>query len=175
MESFESGFFDLISKRHSIRAYKESKIDKESIEKILKAAQRAPSAGNLQSYKIFVITNNQIKLDLVKAAHDQSYIKDCSLVLVFCADPENSAKEYGSRGEQIFSVQDATLACAYSQLASQALGFSSLWVGAFDEDQVRNIVGCGKLKPVSILLIGNADENPEITERKPIQEIIQEL
>lgn len=175
MESNEERFFEIISKRHSIRAFAESKIEKEKIEKILKASQRAPSAGNLQSYKIFLVSKSKEKLNLAKAAHDQNYIKDCSLVLVFCADPENSAKEYGIRGQKLFCIQDATIACSYAQLAAQSLGLATLWVGAFDEDQVRDILGCGRLRPVVILLVGEANEEPEITERKPIDKIIQEL
>lgn len=169
------GFFDLISTRHSIRAFKQKDISKEIIGKILHAAQRAPSAGNLQSYHIFVVTQKKIKQSLAEAAHNQNYLIDASAVFVFCADPQNSAKEYGIRGEELFCIQDATIACTYAQIASHSLGLSSLWIGAFDEKQVSDILNVKELRPVGILVIGYADEAPEITNRRPLSEIIDEI
>ena len=52
-----------------------------------------------------------------------------------------------------FSIQDATLAAAYSQLAASALGLSSIWIGMFDEEKVKEIIGT-ELRPTSILCIG---------------------
>lgn len=168
----KDSFFDLISSRHSVRAFKNEIVSDEIIEKILNAANKAASAGNLQSYKIFVVTKKDDKRKLTTAAFDQKFIEDASILLVFCADPKKSAKEYGKRGEDLFCIQDATIACCYSQLASQALGLSSVWVGSFDEQQVRYHLGLGHdLKPVAILVIGYPNEIPEITPRKPISEI----
>ncbi len=169
------GFFDLISSRHSVRSYKQKNLSKEIIAKILYAAQRAPSAGNLQSYQIYVVTKKEVKKRLAEAAHDQNYIIDGSVIFAFCADPQNSAKEYGSRGEQLFSIQDATIACAFAQIAVHALGLASSWVGAFDENKVGGILNVGNLKPVAMLVVGFANEEPEITDRRPIKEIIHEI
>lgn len=40
-----------------------------------------------------------------------------------------------------FSLQDATLAAAYSQLAAHALGLSSLWIGMINEEKVMDVLG----------------------------------
>lgn len=173
--SSETGFFDLISSRHSVRAFKQKELPNEVIEKILDAAQRAPSAGNLQSYQIIVISNKEIQKKLVKAAHDQDYLAQASVVFVFCADPQNVSKEYGIRGEQLFCIQDASIACVYAQIAAHALGLSSVWIGAFNEDQVNEILGVGALRPVAMLPVGYSDETPEITDRRPQDEIIRRI
>ena len=168
-------FFDLIATRHSIRAFKQKNLSKDIIRKILGASQKAPSAGNIQSYHIFVVSNDNVKKRLAKAAHDQNYIIEASSVFVFCADPQTSAKEYGNRGMELFSIQDATLACAYAQLASHALGLSSVWIGSFNENEVNCILNVGVLKPIAMLVIGFANEKPEITNRRPLGEFVHEI
>jgi nitroreductase len=169
-------FFELISSRHSIRAFKDKKISDGMIEKIVSAAIRAASAGNLQSYQIFIVVNKENKESLAKAAHDQSFIEDASVVFVFCADPQSSAQEYGKRGEELYCIQDATIACAYAQLAAHTLGLASVWVGSFDEHKVTDVIRCKPpLRPVAMLVAGFADEEPEITPRKPLTKIIHRL
>jgi len=170
--SDKTSFFELISTRHSVRTFKESVLSDEIIKKILMAANKAPSAGNLQSYKIFIVTKTDDKKKLAIAAHEQDFIEKASTILVFCADPITVSAEYGTRGKELFCIQDATIACSYSQLAAQSLGLSSVWVGSFDEKKVtRSLSIPDDLKPVAMLIIGFADEEPEITGRKPLNEI----
>ncbi|MFN3654983.1 MAG: nitroreductase family protein [Candidatus Nitrosotenuis sp.] len=169
-------FFDLISSRHSIRAFKEKKLQEDAIKKILNSAVRAASAGNLQSYQIFVVENKQVKHKLAGAAHDQNFVGDASVVFVFCADPKNSETEYGARGRNLYCIQDATIACAFAQLAAHALGLATVWVGSFDERSVADIIKCDPwLRPISMLVVGFADEEPQITPRRPMSEIIHRV
>lgn len=172
----EKNFFDLISSRHSVRAFKSDPIPENKINTILDAATKAPSGGNLQSYQIFVVSSDSDKVKLVDAAHGQGYVAQAPTVLVFCSDPKRSASEYGERGENLFSIQDATIACAYAQIASHNLGLSSVWIGSFDEEQVSNILNISNnLKPVAILPIGIANETPDVTPRRPLEEVTQKI
>ncbi|TBR06888.1 MAG: nitroreductase [Candidatus Nitrosotenuis sp.] len=165
-------FFDLISSRHSVRAFKEQKMSNDAIEKILAAGTGAPSAGNLQSYQIFVVSKKEDKKRLAVAAHGQDFIERSSTVFVFCADPNTSAREYGKRGEDLYCIQDATIACSYAQLAAHSLGFSSVWVGSFIEGEVANTLGLPSgLKAIAMLVVGIPAEKPEITTRRPLSEI----
>ncbi len=171
----ESNFFDLIDTRHSIRAYKDKALPDDTVDKILSAANKAPSAKNLQSYRIFVVQKKEDKKKLMTAAHDQDFIERASVVLIFCADL-NSAKDAGIRGIELYSIQDATIACTYSQLAAHALGLSSVWVGSFDENMVHKLFPIDKnFKPVSMLIVGFADEEPERTARKSLNELSQRI
>ena len=83
------------------------------------------------------------------------------MVLAFCADPVCSAVKYGERGASLYSIQDATIACAYSQLAAKALDLDTVWVGAFDEAAVSSILKIPpELRPVILLPIGYAGKVP---------------
>jgi len=172
----DKNFLELISTRHSVRSFKDSSISEDKINLILDASIKGPSAGNLQSYQIIVTLSKSKKEKLKEAAHDQQYILEAPVVMIFCADTKRSQIEYGARGEELFCIQDATIACVYSQLAAHSLGLSSVWIGSFDEKKISETLNLQKnVKPIAILPIGFANEIPEITPRRPIGEIIHKI
>jgi nitroreductase len=153
-------FFDLIDDRVSCREFKEDAgMPKLDLEKIVSAAEKAPSAGNLKSYGVMVLVDPQRKDAIGEAANGQDWLSKASAVLVFMANPSKSKMRYGKRGEHLFCIQDATLACAYAQLAANSLGYDTCWVGSLDESKVLTALGlestCGMV-PVALLPIGIA-------------------
>lgn len=165
-------FLEVIKKRKSIRRLKEREVEEEKIRKILEVVRQAPSAGNLQAYKVFVIKSKEKRETLAQAALGQRFIAEAPVVLVFCAHPQGSALRYGRRGGELYSLQDATIACSYAQLAAADLGLGSCWVGAFYEDEVQEVLGTNLL-PVGILPIGYPDEDPVRPEKKEVEEIAE--
>lgn len=166
-------FFEAVQARHSIRAFAEKPVETAILQAILKTANRAPSAGNLQAYEIYAVTNRGVLNSLARASPGQDFIAQASLALVFCAHPARSAEKYGQRGISLYSVQDATIACAYAQLAATALDLASVWVGAFDDEPVREAIDVGKeLLPVAILPIGYAAETPEVARRRSLSNLV---
>ncbi len=165
-------FFDVLRARHSIREFSTRNVANTELKKILSAADAAPSAGNLQSYEIVAIRDPERKAALARAAFGQDSIASAPVILVFCADPKSSAAKYADRGADLFCIQDATIAASYAQLSATALGLASVWVGAFDEKAVRNIVG--GLKPICILPVGYAAAKPEITSRRRLDELVHQ-
>lgn len=169
-------FFEVIRTRQSIRAFQDQPVEPEKLQQILETINRAPSAGNLQGYEVYLVTNRACLQAMTKAAVGQDFIEQAPLALVFCAHPARSARRYGQRGTTLYCVQDATIACAYAQLAVTALGLATVWVGAFDDDNVRQAIGVGNdLRPVSILPIGYAAETPEHRSRRALVELVQRI
>lgn len=168
-------FFEVVSKRQSVRRYQMAGVEEEKIRRILEAANRAPSAGNLQAYRIFVVKRTSLRKILAQAAGDQRYVAEAPVVLVFCADPLRSARKYGARGEQLYCIQDATIACAYAQLAAAALGLASVWVGAvFEPETIREALAIpGDLWPIALLPIGHAAEHPQHTPRRSLCDLAE--
>jgi nitroreductase len=169
-------FFEVIKARQSIRAFQDHPVEPEKLQQIFEAINRAPSAGNLQGYEVVLVTNRACLQALTKAAVGQDFLEQAPLALVFCAHPARSAQKYGQRGTTLYCVQDATIACAYAQLAVTALGLATVWVGAFDDDGVRQAIGVGgDLRPVAILPIGYAAETPEHRSRRALVELVQRI
>lgn len=167
-------FFEVLRERHSVRAFAERPVEPEKLQAILEVANRAPSAGNLQAYEIYVVTRPATLKALMRAAFEQKFVAQAPVVLVFCAHPARSASSYGERGATLYSVQDATIACAYAQLAATALDLGSVWVGAFDEEAVRRALSIRReLVPIALLPIGYAAESPEITPRRALDDLVR--
>jgi len=166
-------FFETVRHRHSIRQYQsDMPIEAEKLHAILETACSAPSAGDLQAYRIIVVRNQEKRQALSKDA-EQPFIAEAPVCLVFCADPERSGAEYGDRGRSLYAVQDATIATAYTQLAIVAAGLGSTWVGFFDENKVRSTLNIdASLSPIAMLSIGYPAELPEPTPRRKMTELI---
>lgn len=166
-------FFDILEARHSIRAYLKKEVEEEKIRSILQAANSAPSAGGLQAYEIVLVKEAKGRKTLAEAAWGQSFIAEAPVALVFLAHPRRSAGRYGSRGKSLYCLQDATIAAAYAQLAATALDLGSVWVGAFDDQDVREAVGAGQeMIPVAIICLGYAAERAYATSRRSLTDLV---
>ncbi len=169
-------FFEVVKNRHSIRAFKDKETEKEKLDKLLLVANSSPSAGDLQAYQIFLVRKNAQKVALAKAAYGQDFVTQAPVSLVFCIDPMRSARKYGKRGSELYSIQDATISAAYVHLAAVDLGLGSVIVGAFDEEAVSKILNLpGTLRPIIILPVGYPDEEPETTPRRKIDDLVKEV
>ncbi len=167
--------FEVIKKRRSIRAFTPQPVEAEKLERVLAAANAAPSAGNLQAYEIFRVTRGNDRAALARAALEQFFIAQAPVVLVFCANPARSSGRYGQRGVRLYCIQDATIACAFAMLAATALGLGTVWVGAFDEGAVQKILGRRDLVPVAILPIGYPAEQPGPSSRRSLSDLVHDL
>ena len=166
-------FFEVVHQRRSIRKFTPKAVEESELRKILEAVNRAPSAGNLQAYQIFVVKDPKVQESLARASGGQRAVVEAPVVLVFCAEPARSAQKYGSRGEQLYCIQDATIACNYAQLAATALGLATVWIGAvFEMETVReNLKITEDLWPIALLPIGYPAERPKLTSRRPLKEL----
>ena len=162
-------FFTVIQERHSTRAFLDKEVEEEKIHKVLEAANLAPSAHNLQSYKIYLAKDKKTKDRLVWASlYNQKFIGQAPVVLVFvsCSKPGDSRSGF-------YSLQDATVACYQAWLSAVDLGLSAVWVGAFDDKKVAEILKLeDSQEPVAILPVGYAGEIPKKTQRKLLDELV---
>jgi len=169
-------FFTVIKKRRSIRDYKDRPLKEKTLQRILEAINQAPSAGNLQAYEVYLVTDEDRKAKLVKASGDQKFIARVPVVLIFCSHPARAAERYKERGIHLYAVQDASIACTFAMLAACALGLGTVWIGAFNEDQVWRIIGSpdGQI-PVAMLPIGYPEKKTYVRKRRPIEELVHRI
>lgn len=169
--------FETIRHRHSVREYQsDMPVEPDKLHAVLESACAAPSAGDLQSYQIMVVTNADVRQWLGEAAKQQGFLAEAPLCLAFCADMLRAHAQYGERGADLYAVQDATIAAAYAQLACVAAGLATTWVGFFDESRVHSILNLGpEVRPIALLTVGYAAEIPRDTPRRPMTEVVSYL
>ncbi len=166
-------FNEVLEKRHSVRAFQHKDIPKDKLDRILEAVLSCPTAGNLQSYRVWVVKNKARKVAVSEAALGQTFVADASIVLVFCACPSAASSKYGNRGRELYSTQDATIATSFAHLAAVAEGLGSCWVGAFDPEAVIKALDLPKnMVPVSILPLGLPVREVSKTARKPLKDMV---
>ena len=169
-EAEEVDVFSIMNKRRSTRNFDERPIEDTKIEDIISAADTAPTAGNFQGFEIYYIKNPEVKKRLVSACNGQPYV-NAPLVLVFCKNPQRVKFNFSKYVLKKFAIQDATLAASYAQLASHALGLSSIWIGMFKEKEVMEVIGTD-LIPSSILCVGYPSEHKQAKIRRNIRKLV---
>ncbi len=169
-------FFEVLSARHSIRDYDPRPFEAEKLQQILEAIDGAPSAGNLQAFEVYMVCDERRKAALMTAAGDQEFLAQAPVVLVFCTHPALSRVKYEERGAKLYCIQDASIACTFAMLAATALGLATVWVGAFDEVDVRELIGAAEdERPIAMLPIGYAAGEPRIRGRRGVSSIVHRV
>jgi len=167
--------FEAIIERRSIRAFEKKTVSEEQIEKLVEAARHAPSAGNLQPWEFVIVREPQIKHLLSVAALNQTFIEEAPVVIVVCANEARSDRGYGSRGVNLYCIQDTAAATQNMLLAACAMRLGSCWVGAFREEMVSKALKTPThVRPIAIIPIGYPSERPALRKKRPITDIVHQ-
>lgn len=79
-------FLSSLKWRFAAKNFDPSKpVSKENFQKIVESIHLTPTSFGLQPYHVFVVTDEETKLKLRKAAYDQPQIEEASHVLVFAS------------------------------------------------------------------------------------------
>jgi len=165
-----SKFLAFLSSRASVREFSPEALGEEEIDALLAAARTAPSAGNREAWDVVVVTDGEVREALSAAALSQPHVKEAPCVLAVCANYIRSMSRYGERGI-LYAIQDATIACTFLMLAAHAAGLKTCWTGAFDEEEVKEVLDLPPhLRPVALLAVGRGRNPPSRTGRIELSE-----
>ncbi|MEA2015319.1 MAG: nitroreductase family protein [Actinomycetota bacterium] len=170
MKKFNS-LMDLIEKRRSIRAYKSQNVKEEDLNYVLQAFRKAPSAKNLQPWKLVVVKDKKKINDLAIACNSQTFLSEAPVLIVACA---NINEAYGSMGGYMSSYPiDIGIALEHLILAATERGLGTCWIGAFKEKLVKDLLNIPEdVRVVAITPLGIPDEEGKIKGRKALTEIV---
>ena len=170
MENFKN-FLSLVEKRKSIRSFKSIDIEKEKLDYILETFRQAPSAKNLQPWKLVVVTDKTIIKDLVPACKNQAFIAEAPVVIVACVKEDEAYATMG--GYLNSSPVDIGISFEHIMLAAAEQGLGTCWIGAFNEKAVEVVVGVPEnVRVVALTPIGYPNDQGRERKRKPLEEIV---
>lgn len=165
-------FQDVVSSRRSVRAYKADAVEPEKLNAVLQAAQAAPTACNLQPWRIVVLSTAGREADLLRA-YRGPWLAQAPLVLCFAALTDKAWKR---RDGKNYADVDTTIAADHAILAAQAQGLGTCWVAAFDTLAVKDVFHLEQgWEPVVITPLGYADEEPEARPRQELADLVRYL
>lgn len=163
-------FSDIVMQRYAAKKFDGRKIPAQKLDELLELVRFAPSALNLQPWKIKVVADQAKKEELKPAAFGQEQVTTCSHLLVFCADPDydglirrlgtlledssvpaemrdtvlGMARQFTGRmtPEQrlAWSQAQTYLALGNALNGAKALGFDSCPMGGFDPGEFTRIL-----------------------------------
>ncbi len=175
---------ELILAHRSVRAYRDQPLPERALDLILAAAQRAPTSSNLQSYSIVVVDDCTLLKAICRLCGTQSFVSECSVLLVFCSDISRHVhlceqRGYVYRGDQVNTLLvahgDANLACQNASLAAQSMGLGTCMLGNVRNDPqgVSELLGLPRYVYASVgLTIGYPAGDFSVKPRLPRRLIV---
>lgn len=156
-----------IETRRSVRKYKPVPVPDGDLKKILEAGRLAPSAGNKQPWGFVVVRDPGRRKLLAEAARNQMWTADAGAFLAVFSDSANSPGGYGR-----WTERDPMIAAENMILAAWSLGYGTCWIGAFEEEKVKPLLGIPEDKKVICLLpLGVPAETPDPKPRRAFTDV----
>jgi len=152
-----------ILERRSIRRYHQMPVADLDLERLLRAAMAAPSAGNQQPWQFVVIRERTI-LDAIPAVHPNAAMTlEAPLAILVCGD-------LGGARYSDFWVQDCSAAAQNLLLAAQSRGLGAVWCGIYPNLEraaaFRTLLGIPEpIIPLALVVVGHPAESKSCANR----------
>ena len=141
-------FSELAKARFSVRSYQSRPIEDETMERIIEAGRVAPTACNLQPQRIYVVKSEESRKKLASVCR---FTFDAPTILVVCYDSDVCWKNKRMEGHPSGET-DAAIVTTHMMLAAFEEGIGSCWVGVFNSEEVKSILGLPENLVVTALM-----------------------
>ena len=160
---------EAIKKRRSIRDYMNKPVPEEKLLKVLEAARLAPSASNRPMWKFIVVRDSKRRQELARAADGQAFVAEAPVVIAAVAMmPEHVM----GCGIPTYAV-DLAIAVDHMTLAAVDEELGTCWIGAFSQEETREILNVPKnYRIVTLLPLGFPRQAGTPKIRKSLDEIV---
>jgi len=109
---------------------------------------------NIDNHSLTQHHQRDVRSELARAALDQEFIYQAPVDIVICAEYERTLRRYGARGERYVHIEVGH-AGQNIYLQATALGLATVAIGAFYDEQVRQVLRLDKqYKPLYIMPVG---------------------
>ena len=157
--------YEAIRIRKSVRSFLDRDIEEDKLQRVLEAARLAPSAKNKQEWRFVVVKDRQKREQLARAAHDQTFVGEAPVVIACCAESDKHVMRCGLECYPI----DVAIAIDHLTLAAVAEGLGTCWIGSFESERVKQILGIPHEIIVVELLPLGYPQDPAIKEKSRLK------
>ena len=156
---------ETIFKRVSMRRYQDKAVEKEKLEKLVRAGMAAPSAGNQQPWEFYVVTRKDLLAELSNTSKYSICVKDAAAAIIPCFRTSAEALMFKE------CVQlDMSAATENILLEAVELGLGAVWLGVAPvEERMAKVRKCLSLpqdvEAFSIISVGYPAYEKEVKDR----------
>ena len=161
---------DAIKGRFSVRSYTSEPVSDSDLAIILEATRFSQSAKNFQDWRLIVVRNESMRRKLVPAARNQYFVAEAPVVIVCCGINTDYVMTCGQHTYNI----DVAIAMENMCLTIHELNLGACWLGAFYEDQVKELLGIPQegVRVVGILTVGHPAVKAPVKRREQLETIV---
>ena len=163
--------YEAISRRKSVRSFRDAEIPEAVISRLFGGARLAPSASNRQEWRFVAVRDPALRKQLSGAARDQKHVAQAAMVVACCAETDGHIMACGQACYPI----DVAIAIDHLTLCATAEGLGTCWIGAFKENEVKEILGIpSPIRVVALLAVGYPDDpSPAEKDRRALETIVK--
>ncbi len=170
----------------TIRQYKSDPIPDKVLDEVLQAGFRASTTGNMQVYSVIVTKDWEKRVELCKLHFGQKMVEQAPVLLTFCADFNRFNKWCRQRDAEpgydnflsfFTAAIDALLVSQNVAVAAEAHGLGICYLGTttYQADKLVDFFRLPEgVVPVTTLVVGYPDEDPEQADRLPADGILHQ-
>lgn len=163
--------FEAIKGRRSIRSYKDKKISKQFLKKIVEAAIWSPSGSNAQAWK-FIVVDTDKEIKKIKTLSPGIFDLPVAVIVV-CRDLKRAHDITGELGIKITSLMDISMASQNIMLMAYELGVGSCVVRSFGISAVKKLLELpDHINPELLITLGYPEKIPNLPKRRKNNEVI---
>jgi nitroreductase len=163
-------FSELIQARYSVRSYQSTAVAQEKLNRILAAAQAAPTACNRQPFQLIVMHTEGRQAELARIYHRPWFVQ-APLIIGICGIP---AQTWVRKDGKNYNDVDVSIAFDHLVLAAANEGLGTCWVANFDVDAAREVLGLPQgVEPIAFTPLGYASDQPPPRTRKPLDSLVR--
>lgn len=169
---------ELLEARQSERKYDDKPVEREKIERVLRAASLAPSACNAQPWRYVVVDEPELKNRVADAVADKvlpmnHFTKQAPVIIAVVEESANLTSKVGTAVKgTYFPSFDIGLSLAQLCLQASVEGLGTCILGWLNQRKVKELLGIprGKKLPLVVTLGYPADAQRE-KKRKPLDDV----
>lgn len=160
---------EAIDARRSIRKFDSRAVDAETLREVLEAGRLAPSAKNMQNWKLIAVTDRALRPALQAACGGQTSVLEAPVTLIVCATDDSVM----SCGQHRSSV-DCSIALSFMMLRATELGLGTCWLGHFFAPQIKEALSLpAEYIPVAVAPLGYPAEDGRPHDRRAFDEVCE--
>src|SRR3989344_1613507 len=153
---------EAIVTRRSVRGYNSKSLGISTIEEIIDAGRYAPGAGNVQTWKVIVITEEKMRENIANISMKQSWISQAPVLLEVCSDKTMKKSYYGEKADK-YCIQNVAAAVENMLIRANSLGVSSCWVDTFENNALkRHLKIPDEITPEIIITLGYSNDEKSL-------------
>ncbi len=161
---------DVMEKRYSVRGYLDKEVEDDKLQKVLRAAQIAPTGVNAQAFKIYVIDTKK-HIEELKTIGKWDWFTEAPYIIAIVAEPEKAWVRWD--GKNIAEI-DATIVMDHIILEATELGLGTCYIAAFNKEPLSEMLGLSEEQvPVLLTPLGYPNAEPRGTDRKSLDELVE--